>query len=136
MTLARQMYPSKTPYFMRHFESASSKPYGYLLVDLTPTTPEYLRLRANALEELHKEVPEDNSHCVINSPIQQASFNEPITLTQTKPNLLRMGSESSPYENHACNYSLCRNRGSCFSKPCTGINHEANLKRFQYKQLD
>lgn len=49
MTLARQMYPGKTQHFMRNFEEAVSKPYGYLLVDLKPTTPESMRLRCNVL---------------------------------------------------------------------------------------
>lgn len=51
MTLGRQMYPSNSQYFLRHFEDAVSKPYGYLLVDLKTTTPEHLRLRGNALDE-------------------------------------------------------------------------------------
>lgn len=38
MTMARQMYPSNPPYFMRHFEEAKSHLYGYLLVDLKPQT--------------------------------------------------------------------------------------------------
>ncbi len=51
MTLGRQMYPNNSKYFVRHFEEAVSKPYGYLLVDLKSTTPEHLRLRGNALNE-------------------------------------------------------------------------------------
>lgn len=49
MTLGRQMYPSNSQYFARHFEDAVSKPYGYLLVDLKATTDEHRRLRGNAL---------------------------------------------------------------------------------------
>ncbi len=52
MTLGRQMYPSNSQYFVRHFEDAVSKPYGYLLLDLRTSTPEHLRLRANALDGL------------------------------------------------------------------------------------
>lgn len=45
VTLARQMYPSNTRYFLEVFQDATSKPHGYLLVDLAATTPETFRLR-------------------------------------------------------------------------------------------
>ncbi len=40
MTLAKQMYPGRTESFMRKYEEAVSRPYGYLLVDLKPNTSE------------------------------------------------------------------------------------------------
>ena len=43
MTLGRQMYPEKTHHLVNHFNEAVSKPYGYLLVDLKPNTPEHSR---------------------------------------------------------------------------------------------
>lgn len=46
MTLARQMYPGKTRFFLEAFEDATREPYGYLLVDLRANTPEDLRLRS------------------------------------------------------------------------------------------
>ena len=49
MTLGRQMYPENSHYFIRHFEAATSRPYGYLAVDLKPNTPEHARLRTNIL---------------------------------------------------------------------------------------
>ncbi|XP_021369693.1 zinc finger homeobox protein 4-like [Mizuhopecten yessoensis] len=51
MTLARQMYPENTKHLMRQFKEATDKPYGYLLVDLKPTTPESLRLRRNVFSD-------------------------------------------------------------------------------------
>ena len=33
MTLSRQMYPENTEHLMKHFREATSKPYGYLLID-------------------------------------------------------------------------------------------------------
>lgn len=45
ITLARQMYPGKTHYFLEAFEDATQPPYGYLLVDLRSDTPEDFRLR-------------------------------------------------------------------------------------------
>jgi hypothetical protein len=44
MTLAKQMYPGKTQYFLEKFEQATRKPSQFLLVDLKTTTPEHLRL--------------------------------------------------------------------------------------------
>lgn len=44
-TLARQMYPGKTQFFLEAFEDATKSPYGYLLVDLNASMPEDLRLR-------------------------------------------------------------------------------------------
>lgn len=44
MTLARQMYPSKTDTFQKAFAKATKNPYGYLLVDLKPFTSENDRL--------------------------------------------------------------------------------------------
>lgn len=44
-TLARQMYPGKSAFFMEAYEDATREPYGYLLVDLNATTPEQYRLR-------------------------------------------------------------------------------------------
>merc|ERR1711973_1047339 len=43
------MYPGGTETFMRKYEEAVSRPYGYLLVDLKPNTPERCRLRTNVL---------------------------------------------------------------------------------------
>ena len=49
LTLAKQMYPSETAWFIKEYEEAMRRPYGYLFVDLRPTTPERCRLRTNVL---------------------------------------------------------------------------------------
>ena len=49
MTLARQMYPGQSEKMMKMFEKATKKPYGYLLVDLKPFTPENDRLKSEVL---------------------------------------------------------------------------------------
>ncbi|CAC5403774.1 unnamed protein product [Mytilus coruscus] len=49
MTLGRQMYSSRADYFIRKFEEATGKPFGYLLVDLKTRTPESSRLRTEVL---------------------------------------------------------------------------------------
>lgn len=44
-SLARQIAPGNTAYISEIFEDATREPYGYLLLDLTQTTPEHLRYR-------------------------------------------------------------------------------------------
>jgi len=48
--LGRQLFPG-SKHFEESFEDATSKPYGYLLIDLTQTTPDNMRLRSNILPE-------------------------------------------------------------------------------------
>ena len=45
--LGRQIFPDRIKYFREAFADATSRPYGYLLIDLKPTTPDELRLRTN-----------------------------------------------------------------------------------------
>ena len=47
VTLAKQMYPGQTNFFIKQYEEAVKRPFGYLLVDLKTTTPDYCRLRTN-----------------------------------------------------------------------------------------
>ena len=49
LTLAKQVYPGGTQTFMRKYEEAVHRPYGYLLVDLKPNTPDRCRLKTNVL---------------------------------------------------------------------------------------
>ena len=48
-TLVKQMFPKDTNYLMEAFRDATSKPYGYLLIDCHQLTPEDIRLRTNTL---------------------------------------------------------------------------------------
>jgi len=57
MTLARQMYPENPQYLMRHFKDAVNKPYGYLLTDLKPATPDSLRMRTAVFQEQPIKAP-------------------------------------------------------------------------------
>jgi hypothetical protein len=45
-TLARQIFPTNKRFFTESHRDACSEPYGYLLVDMEPTTPDTVRLRA------------------------------------------------------------------------------------------
>ena len=49
LTLAKQMYPGQTAWFMKQYEDAVQRPFGYLFVDLKPTTQDSCRLRTNVL---------------------------------------------------------------------------------------
>lgn len=71
MTLARQMYPENSQHLMRYFKEATSKPYGYLLIDLKPTTPEHLRLRTDALDPIKSGSEENNTYSLENPPSGQ-----------------------------------------------------------------
>ncbi|KAK3092712.1 hypothetical protein FSP39_006378 [Pinctada imbricata] len=51
MTLARQMYPGNPQHLIRHFKDATSKPYGYLVIDLKPFTTEHQRLRTDIFNQ-------------------------------------------------------------------------------------
>ena len=46
-TLARRIYPANSNLLMKTFERATSKPYGYLVIDLKANTPEQDRLRTD-----------------------------------------------------------------------------------------
>ena len=48
-TPGKQMYPSETAWFIKEYEEAVRRPYGYLFVDLRPTTTDRCRLQTNVL---------------------------------------------------------------------------------------
>lgn len=49
--LAKQMYPGKNKFLQESFRDATSKPFGYLVIDLKQTTPEELRVRTDVFRE-------------------------------------------------------------------------------------
>ena len=69
MTLARQMYPGHSEKFMTAFEKATKQPYGHLIVDLKPFTPEGQRL---------KYVTPTSSSTNQNTEWQNSTHREPI----------------------------------------------------------
>ena len=54
MVLARQMYPGQSEKFLSSYKMATSKPYGYLAIDLKPDTPNDKRLWPNVFEQTSK----------------------------------------------------------------------------------
>ena len=58
--LARQINPGRVQEFMRSYEDATSRPHGYLMLDLKPTTDDQQRLKNSVLpgeiaKFLHKQ---------------------------------------------------------------------------------
>lgn len=49
--LARKISPGNKTYVREAYKDSTSRPYGYLLIDLRPETPEHLRLKTNVLPE-------------------------------------------------------------------------------------
>jgi hypothetical protein len=45
------MFPKHTGYLLDAFYDATSRPYGYLVIDCHQLTPENMRLRTNILPE-------------------------------------------------------------------------------------
>ena len=54
MVLARQMYPGQREKFLNAYKMATSKPYGYLAIDLKPDTPNDKCLWPNVFEQTNK----------------------------------------------------------------------------------
>ena len=50
MTLARQMHPGNPQHLLKHFQGATYRPYGYLVIDLKPFTAEHLRMRTDIFD--------------------------------------------------------------------------------------
>jgi hypothetical protein len=59
--LARQINPGKVLEFMRSYEEATSRPHGYLMLDLKPITDDQQRLKTNVLpSEIAKFIPKQS----------------------------------------------------------------------------
>ena len=54
MVLARQMYPGQSEKFLSTYRMGTAKPFGYLLIDLKPDTPNDKRLWPNVFEQTNK----------------------------------------------------------------------------------
>ena len=59
MSLAQQMYPHNMKRFIEAYEFGTSRPHGYLMIDMKQATPELLRLRSSIFpgEEIDMFVP-------------------------------------------------------------------------------
>ena len=50
-TLGRQMFPGKAKFLIEAFVDATSKPFGYLLIDLKADTEQKFRIRTNIFQD-------------------------------------------------------------------------------------
>lgn len=55
--LARQIFPSGPKYIQEAYKDSTDRPHGYLLVDLTQSTPDHCRIRTNILGEKEPGYP-------------------------------------------------------------------------------
>ena len=63
-TLARRIYPSTSAMFMKRFEEATLRPYGYLVIDLKLSTSEQDRLQTDIFESTDRhafETPDEET---------------------------------------------------------------------------
>ena len=52
--LENQIFPGQKNHLLNAFNNATARPYGYLVIDLHPTTPENMRLYSNILpDDIH-----------------------------------------------------------------------------------
>ena len=56
MTFGRQLYPNDSKFFIEAYDDATSEPYSYLLVDVSPRTPDKLRLRSKITPRYVKQM--------------------------------------------------------------------------------
>ena len=69
-TLARQMYPGQSQFLIEAFQDATKEAYGYIIIDLKPTTTDKLRIRTGILPNdrqlvyVHKDEAQPTSFSV------------------------------------------------------------------------
>jgi len=62
--IGRQMYPNNSRFLTSAFEDATAQPYGYLVVDLRPETPDALRVRTDVFNNHEQTVYVPNKQFV------------------------------------------------------------------------
>jgi len=50
------MFPSHPKFLVEAFEDATAQPYGYLLIDLRPETPDAFRVRTNIFHNENAQI--------------------------------------------------------------------------------
>lgn len=56
MTLSRQIYPSNFKFLIEAYNNATDKAYGYIKIDLSPDTPEELRIQSRITPEENQKI--------------------------------------------------------------------------------
>jgi len=65
LNLAKQMYPGQTQMFLKKYEQAVSRPYGYLFLDLKTTTPDDCRFKTDIFPGEKKVEQDPQFHQVL-----------------------------------------------------------------------
>ena len=88
LTLAKQMYPGQTDFFLNQYEEAVKRPFGYLLIDLKTTTQDNCRLRTNVLPSEERfdnvAVPDNISQELLQYLKQQNVITPPVVPVMKK----------------------------------------------------
>ena len=88
LTLAKQMYPGQTDFFLNQYEEAVKRPFGYLLIDLKTTTQDNCRLRTNVLPSEERfdnvAVPDNISQELLQYLKQQNVMTPPVVPVMKK----------------------------------------------------
>ena len=88
LTLAKQMYPGQTDFFLNQYEEAVKRPFGYLLIDLKTTTKDNCRLRTNVLPSEERfdnvAVPDNISQELLQYLKQQNVMTPPVVPVMKK----------------------------------------------------
>ena len=58
-TLARRIYLSTRVAFMRKFEDATARPYGYLVLDLKSSTYQQNKLQTDIFDSVNQQTPDE-----------------------------------------------------------------------------
>ena len=87
LTLAKQKYPSETAWFIKEYEKTVPRQFGYLFVDLKPTTPNRCRLRTNVLhgeERFDKRFEENKISQELLQYLKQQTLMVPASIPEMK----------------------------------------------------
>ena len=133
LTLAKQMYPRQTDWFLKQYEEAVQRPFGYLFVDLKTTTQDNCRLRTNVLpseEKFDKGGVEANISQELLQYLKQQNLMIPpvipeIQRLQNNMDKLLYRTDLGEYDN-ARQYTQLQNRFLAFKQQLNSISRESN----------
>ena len=117
--LGRQMYPNNFQYFMKKFQEATKRPYGYLLVDLKQETLETQRLCTNVLDTktIYNTTNLNTPQCSFESPSDYIKEMEKMPSCMdcglcfaTSPDLQLHAKRGCPEASDEDNYQTARKR--------------------------
>ncbi len=109
-TLARQMFGNNHHYFTRQWQEATSKPYGHMIIDLKPNTPDHERLKSNIFDTG-----------------QHYNSWSPLMTTSQNPNIIQEKSQFGGYPEskpHMKYFDQSHNTKGVFQRPWNSIMNQ------------